>query len=257
MVGTTEREVSDIDLDPQPSKDEVQEILERIQKDLPGSGLHASTLHYAFAGLRTLPLRGNKKGVSQLSRKHIWQWSKGVLTLLGGKYTTFAWTASEGVALLLKELGRSDSKVPAALDDLPSSLVGSDLETLQREVVERSGCSGPAVERAVRRMGRAVLSYIGREGAWNEVSAGVLALEVMHALEVEQAETLEDVMRRRVELEFTPSHGMDGLEAISSLLAPKLDAIQVAVQAQRWLERLNELHGILGLPLLRGPTTTE
>lgn len=42
MVGTTEREVDTAELDPLPSGDELDEIFDRLERDLPGSGLDRS-----------------------------------------------------------------------------------------------------------------------------------------------------------------------------------------------------------------------
>jgi glycerol-3-phosphate dehydrogenase len=105
MVGTTEREVSEALLDPLPSADEVSEIYARLAKDLPTANLNASTAYYAFAGIRALPLRSIRQGTPVLSRKHIWRLDGSVLSLLGGKFTTAAWTAREGLTLLARELG--------------------------------------------------------------------------------------------------------------------------------------------------------
>jgi len=98
MVGTTERETDSLELDPLPGADEIEEILARLAKDLPASGLDRSSLHYAFAGVRTLPLRPDSRaGTTRLSRKHIWHGKTAIRTLVGGKLTTAAWTAEEGV----------------------------------------------------------------------------------------------------------------------------------------------------------------
>ncbi|MCB0355110.1 MAG: FAD-dependent oxidoreductase, partial [Bdellovibrionales bacterium] len=77
MVGTTEREILELEEDPMPEESEVEEILERLKRDLPESRLDREHLHYAFAGIRTLPLRSQGAEVSRLSRKHIWNEENG------------------------------------------------------------------------------------------------------------------------------------------------------------------------------------
>jgi glycerol-3-phosphate dehydrogenase len=245
MVGTTEREVSELESDPMPSVDEVEEILTRLAKDLPESGLTRENLSYAFAGIRTLPMRNSKKGISQLSRKHIWKLERGVLTLLGGKYTTFAWTAAEGFARARRYLGKSQAPVPSVLDNLPSAISDNEREGLCAKLRADYHYHGPGVERAVRRLGRQVLDYVERSDLWREVAPGVLALEVCHAIEVEQAETIEDVLRRRLELEATPSHGIEALDEVKAQLATHCSEEDVRAQEQRWREHLRQVDTLL------------
>lgn len=245
LVGTTEREVSESGIDPQPTSDEVEEILGRLERDLPGSGLNRSTLHYGFAGVRTLPLRDSRRGVSKLSRKHMWRSANGVITLLGGKYTTFAWTATEGLKIAMKELG-CDLVVPRALDDLPHVATGN-LDALRMEFATKYGKTGPAVERALARLGGVCRRYRDRTDAWREISPGVLKLEALHAIEVEHAETIEDVMRRRLDLEFLPSHGSEALDAVCEILDLTGGVNSLAEQRVAWKERLTRLHEVLGI----------
>ena len=245
LVGTTEREVSGSELDPQPTSDEVDEILRRLERDLPNSGLNRATLHYGFAGVRTLPMRDSRRGVSKLSRKHIWRSAHGVITLLGGKYTTFAWTAGEGLKLAMRELERA-VEVPNALDDLPSVATGS-FDALREEFATKYGKTGPAVERALSRLGGMCRRYRDRVDAWREISPGVLKLEAMHAVEVEHAETIEDIIRRRLDLEFLPSHGVEALDAICEILGPSCGVDALAEQRTAWKERLKALHEVLGI----------
>lgn len=239
MVGTTEREVEQLQADPLPTPDEIREILERLARDLPGSGLTRENMCYAFAGIRTLPLRNSSKGVSTLSRKHQWSFERGVLTLLGGKYTTFAWTAAEGLHKALERLGKQHIGTPSLLSTLPSAVQESEQVSLLQQLGSRHGYAGPGVIRAVRRLGKQVLGYVSQPELWQEVAPGVLRLEIVHAIECEQAETIEDVLRRRVELEATPSHGKEALGITKSELARKFSLEELQVQEAAWLEHLH------------------
>lgn len=241
LVGTTEREVEELDNDPMPSPDEISEILERLARDLPDAGLTRERLHYAFAGVRTLPMRSAKRGVSNLSRKHIWSMSGGVLTLLGGKYTTFAWTATEGVRKALGALGANSKVLPDALDHLPSAISENERVQLCEVLTARYRVPQDAVKRAVERLGGLVLCYTGNPDAWHEVAPGVLMLEVLHAIECEQAETLEDIVRRRIELESTPSHGTEVLDAVMARLSKVTSIEELATQRRQFLSRVAQI----------------
>lgn len=248
LVGTTEREVTTLEIDPLPTRDEVDEILERLQRDLPDAGLTRKKLHYAFAGIRTLPLRSSKKGVSQLSRKHIWSVRDGMVTLLGGKYTTFAWTSAEGVREVLRCMGRTTASLPDPLRELPSALSDGDQKKLCQQLTRRFENVGEGVARAVKRLGRSVCRYIDRPEAWQEIARGVLALELVHAVEIEQAETVEDIVRRRLELECTPSHGKEIVSHAKLALARNHNATELDTQEREWLAHIARVEELLAFP---------
>ena len=104
MVGTTEREMSYPIDEPLPTKDEIQEIYNRLEKDLPNSGLNSESAYYCFAGIRALPARESNKGISIMSRKHLWSIKENIISLYGGKLSTASWTAKECIDLVFKKL---------------------------------------------------------------------------------------------------------------------------------------------------------
>jgi hypothetical protein len=67
----------------------------------------------------------------------------------------------------------------------------------------------------------------------------------MIALDTEQVETLEDLMRRRLELEYTEDHGVRFLpiiEAVFKQLRPEMD---FAAQKTAYLERMGTIEALL------------
>jgi glycerol-3-phosphate dehydrogenase len=75
----------------------------------------------------------------------------------------------------------------------------------------------------------------------------VLKLEAIHAVEVEHAETIEDVIRRRLDLEFLPSHGVEALDDVCEVLGRARGVDSLAEQRAAWKERLKALHDVLGI----------
>ena len=249
LVGTTERELEEPPLDPEPTPDEVEELLGRLRQDLPDSGLDRSTLHYAFAGVRSLPVRGVGRKTSRLSRRHRWVFQNGVLTLLGGKYTTAAWTALEGLRTVyrLARLGRR----PVSLARRPLPGAGDPSEFRQRAA--RFGASPAAVERCINRLGN-----LGRmfpeDPVWFEVlPGGILRGEVEFALAVEQAESIEDLMRRHLGLEYLDGHGLESLAAIAAIVRLRRPELDVDAQVAGYRSRLDQLHHRLGIPSAAQP----
>jgi glycerol-3-phosphate dehydrogenase len=171
----------------------------------------------------------------------VWRLERGVLTLLGGKYTTFAWTASEGLKHALTYLGLQSTKVPDVLREMPSALSLKQSTDLCAELAQRFNYQGAGVSRAVARLGRLVMDYVGRPEAWQEIAPGVLRLEAIHAVEVEHAQTVEDIIRRRLELEPTPSHGIEALEAIKEILSGRVSEHDLKAQERTWRTHIESL----------------
>jgi glycerol-3-phosphate dehydrogenase len=246
MVGTTEREVSELELDPMPSQDEIDEIIQRLEKDLPDAGLSRTNACYCFAGIRTLPLRGRSAQSSVLSRKHMWTHANGILTLLGGKYTTASWTALEGVKEAGRLLGRPLSHKNIAqrpeVKELPGSISSSEQEELAQSL-KLHGVSPEQVHRLVGRYGKRLgihyLEYV--EGAPDKL----IALETMIALDTEQVETLEDLMRRRLELEYTHDHGAQYLPTIRTVFKRMRPDIDFDSEESAYWARMKSIEALL------------
>ena len=241
MVGTTEREVETLDDDPIPSADEVREILERLERDLPHLELTEKSLRYAFAGIRILPLRSANKSVSALSRKHIWEMDGRMLSLIGGKYTTFAWTAVEGVKLALKYLSTASQNVPSPIDDLPGFLEENERHALIKRLVNRYPNSEEGIKRAVSRLGRQVMIYDEHPEAWHEIAPGVLMVEALHAVEQEHACTIDGVLRWRLELESTLDWGEGVVRSVRPVIASKHSSADLEAECKQRDKRLREL----------------
>lgn len=253
LVGTTEREVSGLELDPVPSGDEIEEILSRLQKDIPDAGLTRENAVYCFAGIRTLPTRGKSSSSSVLSRKHVWTQSRGIINLFGGKYTTASWTALEGVKAAAKYLGREITnrglKTRPDLKELPGSMRGAE-ESLVRERLAYEGISTGDQERLVGRYGRRLMQQGICSGTSGNVER-IVEEEVSLALQVEQAESLEDVLRRRLELEYTEDHGERYMRIIREVFSRLRPDIDFDKELSMYRERMKRVSHILGKPALR------
>jgi glycerol-3-phosphate dehydrogenase len=247
MVGTTEREVASVDLDPLPSKDEMDEIFGRLEKDIPDAGLNRQSACYAFAGIRTLPIRGKDANSTVLSRKHIWTHVNGVLTLLGGKYTTASWTALEGVKEAAQILGKPLSvdalKSRIDLKKLPGSATDVECEGLLRYLATH-GVSIESQNRLLSRYGKRLGdNYLEFVDAPPEK---LVELETMIALDTEQVESLEDLMRRRLELEYTEGHGEKYLPIIGEVFKRMRPAVDFEKEKEAYLSRMRTIHLLLG-----------
>ncbi len=246
LVGTTEREVKEAVPDPQPLQDEVSEIMARLQKDLPGHGFSRENLHYGFAGLRTLALRSpNSRGTTRLSRKHIWSYAQGVISLVGGKFTTASWTAFEGLSLALKLSGLSRKLVSLRGRKLPGAGIESEVVREFQHAASREGIPREVITRAVNRLGTRVAIVQQLEKGLELIGGCILRGEVLLSLRDEQVETFEDLFRRRLDLEYLPSHGLEALDGIKEICREHAPHIDLIAGESAYRERLKSLKAIL------------
>lgn len=247
LVGTTERDVDVLEEDARPIETEVEEILARLSKDVPRLGLDRTALYYCFAGVRTIALRKSVGPSAKLSRRHIWNYSQGVLNLIGGKYTTATWTAFEGLRMALK---LSNSKLrPSSLSGrkLPGAAMYVTAVSEFRALAEKMSIPSKVYNRAIDRLGSRVRLFSEKEGHMEVLAGRMLRGEVEIALDMEQAETLEDLMRRRLELECTPGYGFEVLPEILSLLEKKRPHLNLGEEEARYRKRIDQLRKIMGI----------
>jgi glycerol-3-phosphate dehydrogenase len=245
MVGTTERDVTQIPLEQLPIKEEVDEILERLKKDLPDSGLNKDTLHYCFAGVRTLALRDDDpKKTAVLSRKHIWKNVDGILTLLGGKWTTSAWTSFEGFKIACKKLNINIANVKS-LNGIkyPGYATQTELSQIQQQLVNQKIPENTA-KRIVRRLGAITNYLLEAPGRLELITDNLTNGEVELGVKIEQAIKVEDILRRRTEIEYLPGNGVKELQSVGQIIA---DALKVDIDQhdiQKYQSRINVLNSL-------------
>ena len=238
MVGTTERLTQKPESDPLPNEDEIKELMTQVRRDVSPEKIGDELPFYGFAGIRTLPLRGNTKDPSQVSRKHIWHYSGGMLSLLGGKFTTANWTVLEGLKKVYSLSGISKEPVGLMNRKLPGAFILEDSIRDFNEFCRSFNLSDTLRDSCVRRLGGRVRFLQELDPSGQLISSEVLKADLDFALQVEQAETLEDIMKRRLDLEFTVKHGLDSIDAICLYLKEKRPEIDWLSQAENYKKRV-------------------
>jgi glycerol-3-phosphate dehydrogenase len=228
LVGTTERELPTLPEDPQPSMEEIHELLARVKRDLSWSKLATSSPHYAFAGVRILPARTSRP-TAKLSRRHIWHFENGMLTLLGGKFTTASWTAEEGLRKVFRLAGLHRSLHRLRGRKLPGGFVSEESRKNFVEKCRERNIPEPVVNRVIGRYGSRAGYFLDDEKGLELVGGEVLYGELQFAFLVEQAISFDDVLQRRLGLQYLPGHGKSALSdivrAASEILGDRTEGI--------------------------------
>ncbi len=246
MIGTT-----DIRLDGDPSSarcdiGEVDYLLGEVNTLVPEAGLTLDDVLYTFSGVRPLPYEPDKPE-SKVSRSHsLYDHAPhgltGLITVVGGKLTTYRQLAQDAVDLVYKQLGRTAPACSTKERVLPGGHGGTASAPAQASLADRR--QGRLSRFYGSRAGqvRALAETPGLAAVIHEPS-GLIAAELIFAVEHDLAVTLTDVLARRVLLAFEPGHGLESVDEAVRILGDHLgwddDRRAVEVEGYRtWLDRL-------------------
>jgi glycerol-3-phosphate dehydrogenase len=232
LIGTTDiRHEGDLD-DVQISDDEIDYLLRETNRVFPIARLTREQVLYAYSGVRPLPFAGDKDAQS-ITRRHFIRAHprlRGLLSIVGGKLTTYRSLAQETVDLILKKLpAYSDRGRPArsfdcgtSRDSLPGAAT-TDFDTFCENFKQHSPLSEATNDRLLRIYGTRVsllLNLIENDASLAQVfdsETGALAAEVVFAFTHELATTLGDCLLRRTMVGLNSSRGLAAVEAAGAI----------------------------------------
>jgi glycerol-3-phosphate dehydrogenase len=109
LIGTTDTRYDGDPADVRVEQEDIDYLIDAASYYLPGANLKASDVIHSFAGLRPLVSPGDDAmSEGRISRRHrVLVEPEGVVTLIGGKYTTFRSMAEEATDAVFEVLGES------------------------------------------------------------------------------------------------------------------------------------------------------
>jgi glycerol-3-phosphate dehydrogenase len=232
LLGTTDTPYEGDKARPTVAVEDVEYLLRNVNKFLRRKIEHTDLLG-TYAGLRPLLApAGTNAGTttSALSRDHaVIEGPEGMVTIVGGKYTTYRIMARDAVDAAARPLGRALPPTPTAALPLVGAVgwrvVANQLPRLSTEY----GVPEPALRRMLHRYGDElpdVLAPIGNDrslGVPVTGTAGYLPVEFLRAVTHEGASTLDDVLTRRTRVAIEdPGAGTDAADEVARLIAPAL-----------------------------------
>jgi glycerol-3-phosphate dehydrogenase len=228
LIGSTDiRYESDLD-DVRTDEAEVDYLLHEANQVIPGASLTRANVRYAYAGVRPLPYQ-QAGSEAEISRDHAVvdhaPALRGLLSITGGKLTTFRALAEHTVDAVYRQLGKKPPRCETARLPLPGG-AGISLPSFRGTLVDRSDLPAESVDRLVAIYGaRAsdVLALAEGDPSLREpfcVETGSIGAEVVFAFEREFARTLEDVMMRRTMVGLEPGHGV-GADEVAAAIAKR------------------------------------
>lgn len=198
LVGTTDLDhPAPLDEEPAMSAREAAYVLEALAAWFPGLRLRASDALSSYAGVRPV-IGSGQADPSKESRDHVVWNEQGLLTVTGGKLTTFRLIARDALRAVAAEVGRT----PPAPTLLPRATLPPDgLDPAARErLAGRYGADAAAV---VAGAGPGELDAIaGTTTTWAELRFAAAHESVLH---------LDDLLLRRTRLGLLLPHGGRGI----------------------------------------------
>lgn len=254
LIGTTDiRYEGDLDYI-SADEEEIDYLIEETNYVIPEANLSRDSVLFTYSGIRPLPFQpAGAEG--SVTRSHIvYDHAKGrgigtkksgigegaprvdgLISIVGGKLTTYRNLSRQTVDMVYKKLDREAPESRTAKGPLPGGET-RDFRHFAAEFKATSGLTEELAERLLKLYGtRApeVLEMAGDDpslrmplGPSATVESGIIGAEVLYAFRREMAQTLSDVLLRRTMVAYGPRVALDVDEA----------AAQVAVKHLGWDE---------------------
>jgi len=224
LIGTTDiRFTGDLDR-VEIEDDEIDYLLRETNRVVPPARLTRDSVLYTYAGVRPLPYAENKNE-ERITRRHFIRESRdqeGLLSIVGGKLSTYRNLAEQTVDLIGRKLGRELPKCSTAGAPLPGA-EADHFHSFPEQFKRDSGLSSQISERLLRVYGtRAaeVLKVAVQDKALAEnfdEATGAIAAEVIFSFQQEMAETLADCLLRRTMVGLNSSIGIGADETAAAI----------------------------------------
>ena len=231
-IGTTETDVDGTPDTVAATADDVVYLLRSANAVFPDARLQPDDVVATWAGVRPLARPLGTRFAGAVSREHVITERAGMISIVGGKLTTYRRMARDVVDRVARALNALDGRALAARahtdrEPLPGGET-ADLDAIALEI-EREGLASQVARRLVRRYGTEAAA-VGRLALQDPtlgqpVIAGGSALraELVHAVQREMALTLCDLLVRRTHAFYeTPGHGVAQADEIAAFVAPYL-----------------------------------
>jgi len=237
LIGTTDNDFEgDID-HPRPGEDDVGYLLDAVNEFF-GVSLGASDLVGAYAGVRPLIATGDPKKSVDISRKaELYETSSGMLTITGGKLTTWRRMAKQTVDRLVEREGREavchTAEIPLGMEARPEDLEGPD------------GVGEEALAQLAFRYGHAARKVLALAREDSKLATPIvpgrpdLLAEAVIAVRHEQARSVADVILRRTRLGILAAPQLrdaGSVQAVAAAMGTELgwSRRQVKREAEAW-----------------------
>jgi glycerol-3-phosphate dehydrogenase len=231
LIGTTDNNYEGDIEHVTPSPEDVEYLLEATNSFF-GTSLGAAEVTGAYAGVRPLISTGDTRKSVDISRKaELYETSSGMVTITGGKLTTFRRMAKLAVDRVVERDGR---QAPCRTHEIP---LGARVDPGDLRVVE--GVPAESYELLAGRYGHAARAVLDAAAGRGELAQPILPghpdllAEARYAAANEQARSVGDVLLRRTRLGVLDGRSLTGAESDAALRVARAMASELGWDEQR------------------------
>ncbi len=203
LIGTTDNDYEGDLARVEPSGEDIEYLLEATNSFF-GTDLGVGDLTGAYAGVRPLISTGDPRKSVDISRKaELYETSSGLLTITGGKLTTWRRMAKQVVDRMVEREGRN---APCRTAEIPLGLPASDEDLTAPEGLPEADLPEGWRELLAFRYGHAARRVLALCAERSELARPIapghpdLLAEAAIAARLEQARSVADVLLRRTRL---------------------------------------------------------
>ncbi len=228
LIGTTDlRYTGDLDRI-KADNDEIDYLIRETNRVLPSAHLGREDVRFTYSGVRPLPYAEGKKP-SSISRNHVLHdhTKEGVtnlISLIGGKLTTFRRVGEEMVDAAYRKMGRPVPSCPTRHQKLPGAIAPNDPRIDQAVTQYRDRLSITSISHLFTLYGAKAIEVLALIDQAPDLASPIVAglpdikAQVVYAVQSEMAHTLVDICRRRTSLTMQANYGFDALPAVVETL---------------------------------------
>ena len=213
LIGTTDLDhQGDLNLEPRITPAEVAYLIEAVNDQFPGTALTPADVSATYAGVR--PVVDDGKGdASKATRDHVVLDESGLITLTGGKLTTFRLMAQDALELAARHVGKPFSRDAAMIFTPTPPLPPHWSAASRHRLAARYGYRASAY--SAQASDADLQTIPGTNTLWLELAIAAQSESVVH---------LDDLLLRRTRLGLLlPRGGLDHLARIRALCEPLLE----------------------------------
>ncbi|MGA9769674.1 MAG: glycerol-3-phosphate dehydrogenase [Blastocatellia bacterium] len=221
VIGTTDTDYAgDLD-EPRAESEEIARVVESAARYFPGAEISRNDVISSYAGLRPLAGGGGNSTKELSRREEIFEDERGLISIIGGKLTTWRRMAERVVDLVARRLERNGQSITASLRLANSS----DLKEEAAQAAAEFDLPVATVEHLMQSYGgnvRAVLEITRESG--NLKRALIRGLphieaEIIYAARSEMTATAEDFLSRRTRIALlAPDGGRECAARVETLM---------------------------------------
>ncbi|MDJ0507945.1 MAG: glycerol-3-phosphate dehydrogenase [Crocosphaera sp.] len=228
LIGTTDYLFEGTPDKLKADNEEIDYLLQETNYIIPNANLRRDDVKFTYSGVRPLPNAQGKKAGS-ITRSHILfdhskEGVKNLISLIGGKLTTYRKVGEEIVDKVYKKLGKTAPPCPTEAQPLPGAILANDPRIQEAVKDYQEKIASSSIDHLFKVYGAKALDVLAltkSEPKLGELITSELPdikAQVVYAVRYEYAQTLVDIARRRTAIAMEANYGLQVLDSLIHIL---------------------------------------